>query len=158
MPSMASSTELTAFAERRQRNQGPPRGVRERRVCPSGRRAYDAIKMACPFCGDSASAIVRTRGGVRDDKVGRRRECAHCGGRFPTAERVDEVLLIRELEERHGAGAVDAILAATPTPASTWENVERLLHKLWGQAKDKQYVKRDWTDFQQILAGLRSLS
>ena len=66
------------------------------------RRATDAIKMACPFCGASESAVVRSRGAINDDIVRRRRECAECGKRFPTFEAVDQETLARELaaEER----------------------------------------------------------
>jgi hypothetical protein len=153
----ASSTpsDLTAFVERRKRDIGPPRGQRERRRTPSGRRASDAMKMQCPFCSESASAVVRSRGGIVEDKVTRRRECAGCGNRFPTYERLDEEQLERELSGKYGASVVDQVLEASAAIAPTWENAERLLHRLWGQAKDRQYLKREWNDFQQVLAGLR---
>lgn len=152
----AVPANLTAFAERRRRDVGP-RGTRERRVSPRGRRASDAMKMKCPFCAESASAVVRSRGGIVEDKVGRRRECAGCGERFPTKETLDEEALERELVHKYGASAVDEILNTPPT-APTWDNAERLLHRLWGHAKDRQYTKRDWNDFQQVLASLRRLS
>lgn len=156
----AVTPPLTALAERRRADQGPPAGTRERRrpvrQTPSGLAASDALKMACPYCGHSSSAIVRSRGGIVDDKVTRRRECAHCGERFPTYERLDRELLDRELAQRHGASVVEELLAAAPVP--TWDNAERLLHRVWGQAKDRQYIKRDWNALQQILAELRRLS
>jgi len=62
------------------------------------RRATDALKMACPFCGASSSAVVRSRGAIANDVVRRRRECADCGQRFPTSEVVDHAALARELE------------------------------------------------------------
>lgn len=84
--------------DRRQRAQGPPVGVDDRRrTTVSGRRATDALKMACPYCGASESAVVRSRGAIVADQVGRRRECADCGERWPTYERVDREALAREL-------------------------------------------------------------
>jgi hypothetical protein len=85
--------------DRRQRHDGPPLGVVERRN--GGRRASDAIKMSCPFCGASESSVVKSRGGIAIDQVRRRRECVECGERFPTFERVDHELLQRELAARH---------------------------------------------------------
>lgn len=69
----------------------------ERRTEPNGRRATDAMKMSCPYCGASESAVVRSRGAVNADLVRRRRECADCGRRFPTFEAVDQETLQREL-------------------------------------------------------------
>lgn len=73
---------------------------RRHSVTSSGRRATDAIKMGCPYCGASESAVVRSRGAVNADLIRRRRECAECGERFPTFEAVDQDTLARELAER----------------------------------------------------------
>jgi DNA-directed RNA polymerase subunit M/transcription elongation factor TFIIS len=70
---------------------------RARHQTSSGRRATDAIKMACPFCGSSESAVVRSRGAINEDVIRRRRECVGCGKRFPTIEAVDMATLAREL-------------------------------------------------------------
>jgi hypothetical protein len=80
--------------ERRNRDIGPPNGV-ERRV--AARRATDAIKMGCPFCGTSESSVARSWGAIQADQVRRRRECANPAcideagkrRRYPTFERVD---------------------------------------------------------------------
>ena len=84
--------------DRRVEDVGPPAGVSERRRTKSGRRATDAMKMGCPFCADSESAVVRSRGAITEDKVRRRRECAGCGRRFPTMELVDWDALLREFQ------------------------------------------------------------
>jgi hypothetical protein len=89
---------VVPFVDRRRRNVGAPDGA-ERRRTPSGRGATDALKMACPYCGGSASAIVKSRGLIKSDEVRRRRECADCGRRFPTFEAVDVECLERELNE-----------------------------------------------------------
>ena len=143
----------------RVRNIGPPIGIPERRRP----RAFKAgLKMACPYCGASESSIVRSRGAIEDDKVTRRRQCGNpaCTDgngnrrRFTTSERVDYERF--ELELRSGGrGDVDMM---TTLPAPTWDNAHALLHRLWGQAKDRQYVKDDWMALQHVLEGLRSLS
>ncbi len=47
--------------------------------------------MICPFCGHSDDRVVDSRE-VRDgSEIRRRRECAGCGRRFTTYERVDEL-------------------------------------------------------------------
>jgi transcriptional regulator NrdR family protein len=69
-------------------------------VTPNGRRATDALKLSCPFCGCSESAVVRSRGLVATDGVRRRRECVDCGSRFSTLEQVDRLSLVQELEQR----------------------------------------------------------
>jgi hypothetical protein len=86
-------------ADRRQVDVAVPTNLdrRARHNTSSGRRATDAIKMACPFCGASESAVVRSHGAVSEDLIRRRRECASCGQRFPTFEAVDMATLAREL-------------------------------------------------------------
>ena len=47
--------------------------------------------MICPFCGHAENRVVDSRE-VRDGaEIRRRRECAGCGRRFTTYERVDEL-------------------------------------------------------------------
>jgi len=96
---MDAPNQRSGEIDRRQETLGPPSGG-ERRITVSGRRATDAMKMACPFCGGSESAVVRSRGAIAADLVRRRRECADCGGRFPTTEAVDLDTLNREQAER----------------------------------------------------------
>jgi hypothetical protein len=95
--SPAVDERSTTDPDRRQQDVGPPPGQPDRRVTPSGRGATDALKMACPFCGGSESAVLRTRGLIRASAVRRRRECLDCGERFPTTEAVDLECLQREL-------------------------------------------------------------
>lgn len=80
-----------------------------------GRRATDATKVGCPFCGSTQSTVVRSRGLVIDDQVARRRQCAECQETFPTAERVDYDTLGRELAAKNGEQALG--LEAPPAPA-----------------------------------------
>jgi hypothetical protein len=111
--------------DRRKVDVGPPTRSRERRVrhtTPSGLVATDGLKMACPCCGGSESAVMKTSGEIRcavcdhvqsevvkvrglieEDAIRRRRECASCGARFPTIEAVDQVRLAQEAVTRAAA-------------------------------------------------------
>lgn len=112
--------------DRRHVDVGPPVKTRERRVrhkTPSGLVATDALKMPCPCCGGSESAVVRTsgeltcplcghvqsevvkvRGLIDVEAIRRRRECV-CGFRFPTQETID----MARLEEENAARAAAAV-------------------------------------------------
>ena len=46
--------------------------------------------MLCPFCSFESTRVVDSRLTEPGDSVRRRRECASCGGRFTTYERVEE--------------------------------------------------------------------
>ena len=48
--------------------------------------------MRCPFCQAVEDKVVDTRPSDNDQVIRRRRECAGCGRRFTTYERIDEVL------------------------------------------------------------------
>jgi len=84
-------------ADRRQVTVAVPAGFDRRRTATSGRRATDALKMSCPFCGASENGVVRSRGAINEDLIRRTRECADCHKRFPTFEAVDQETLARDL-------------------------------------------------------------
>jgi transcriptional repressor NrdR len=46
----------------------------------------------CPYCADPTNKVIDSRLGPDQTEIRRRRECAECGRRFTTRERVDEVL------------------------------------------------------------------
>jgi transcriptional repressor NrdR len=46
----------------------------------------------CPYCADPTNRVIDSRLGRDGTEIRRRRECAECGRRFTTRERVDEVL------------------------------------------------------------------
>ena len=48
--------------------------------------------MRCPYCSDPANRVIDSRLGRDGTEIRRRRECAECGRRFTTRERVEEVL------------------------------------------------------------------
>lgn len=108
--------------------------------------------MACPFCGYSESAVIRSRGAVATDQVRRRRECAGCGRRFPSYERVDRAQLEREI----GVDAMQLVASLLQSQqAPTWQHVEQLLERLRAQAVDQQFVEADWRGLLDAVASLR---
>ena len=48
-------------------------------------------RMKCPFCGRVEDKVVDSREAKVGDTIRRRRECAQCGRRFTTYERIDEI-------------------------------------------------------------------
>ena len=48
--------------------------------------------MRCPYCSDPTNKVIDSRIGRDGTEIRRRRECAECGRRFTTRERVDLVL------------------------------------------------------------------
>ena len=49
------------------------------------------LTMRCPFCGHVEDKVVDSREAKIGDTIRRRRECAKCGRRFTTYERIDEI-------------------------------------------------------------------
>ncbi|MGH9446711.1 MAG: transcriptional regulator NrdR [Terriglobia bacterium] len=47
--------------------------------------------MKCPFCGHAEDRVVDSRESKVGESIRRRRECAKCGRRFTTYERIDEI-------------------------------------------------------------------
>jgi transcriptional repressor NrdR len=47
--------------------------------------------MRCPFCGHNEGKVIDSRSSKEGDAIRRRRECLHCGRRFTTYERIEEV-------------------------------------------------------------------
>ena len=47
--------------------------------------------MKCPFCGHLDDKVVDSRESQEGEVIRRRRECADCGRRFTSYERIDEI-------------------------------------------------------------------
>jgi transcriptional repressor NrdR len=45
----------------------------------------------CPFCGHLKDKVVDSRESGAGDAIRRRRECLHCGRRFTSYERIEEI-------------------------------------------------------------------
>ena len=50
--------------------------------------------MKCPFCGDDNTRVIDSRPADDNEAIRRRRQCAECGKRFTTYEKVETIPLI----------------------------------------------------------------
>lgn len=57
--------------------------------------------MRCPKCGCEESKVVDSRPSDSNDSIRRRRECTHCGFRFTTYERREELPLLVVKKDGH---------------------------------------------------------
>jgi transcriptional repressor NrdR len=89
----------------------------------------------CPYCSDSANRVIDSRLCREGTEIRRRRECAECGRRFTTRERVDGVLpKIVKRDERREEYQRDKLITAVQKacekrPVSV-DALERLLDRL----------------------------
>lgn len=96
--------------------------------------------MRCPFCSFDATRVVDSRLAEPGDSVRRRRECAGCGARFTTYERVEGVSLgVRKRDGRLEAYDRQKLLggllrAATKRPVSVPE-LEAVAHGIEVQVR-----------------------
>ncbi len=88
--------------------------------------------MRCPFCSAVEDKVVDTRPSEGEQVIRRRRECATCGRRFTTYERVEEILpVVIKKDDRREAYDRSKILsglkkACEKRPIST-EAIERTI-------------------------------
>ncbi|MBP8988790.1 MAG: transcriptional repressor NrdR [Clostridia bacterium] len=47
--------------------------------------------MRCPFCGQDEDRVIDSRPASEGSAIRRRRECVHCGGRFTTYEKIENL-------------------------------------------------------------------
>ena len=96
--------------------------------------------MLCPFCSFDATRVVDSRLAEPGDSVRRRRECAGCGARFTTYERVEGVSLgVRKRDGRLEAYDRQKLLggllrAATKRPVSV-PQLEAVAHGIEAQVR-----------------------
>ena len=50
--------------------------------------------MRCPFCEHEETRVVDSRDSEGQEAIRRRRECAECGRRFTTYEKIDEIPIV----------------------------------------------------------------
>ena len=91
--------------------------------------------MRCPYCSDSTNRVIDSRLGREGMEIRRRRECAECGQRFTTRERVDGVLpkIVkrderREEYQRHKL--ITAVQKACEKRPVSADALERLLDRV----------------------------
>ncbi|MCR4428980.1 MAG: transcriptional regulator NrdR [Caldiserica bacterium] len=86
--------------------------------------------MRCPFCGKQATKVIDSRS-TKEGGIRRRRECSHCGRRFTTYERVEEIKLwVRKKDGRREVFDRNKILSGLqkacekrPIPMNVLENL-----------------------------------
>lgn len=82
---------------------------------PLRRRATEAKKPPCPFCGGETSSVYRSKGVLTKAGYRRRRQCAECGKDWPTIEVTDLELFARQLAAK-GLTLADLGLEADERP------------------------------------------
>ena len=97
--------------------------------------------MRCPFCSQIEDKVVDTRPSDNENVIRRRRECAGCGRRFTTYERVEEALPMvvkkdgrREPFER--AKIVNGIKRACEKRPVSVDTIERLADSIERQLQE----------------------
>jgi transcriptional repressor NrdR len=98
--------------------------------------------MRCPFCSATEDKVVDTRPSEDEQIVRRRRECAGCGKRFTTYERVEELLpsVVKKDARREPFDRIKLLAGVTkacekrPVPMAALEemadSIERSLREL----------------------------
>ena len=91
--------------------------------------------MKCPYCHDTTHRVIDSRLGRDGSEIRRRRECAECGRRFTTRERVEMVLpkVVKRDERREEFWreklAVSVHKACEKRPVSE-DDLERLIDRV----------------------------
>ena len=91
--------------------------------------------MRCPYCSDSTNRVIDSRLGREGMEIRRRRECAECGQRFTTRERVDGVLpkIVKRDERREEyqrQKLITAVQKACEKRPVSADALERLLDRV----------------------------
>ncbi len=91
--------------------------------------------MRCPFCSHDDAKVVDSRSSKDGEAIRRRRECLHCGRRYTTYERIEEVAQMvikkdgrREVFDRWKLKA--GILKAVEKRPVSLEQVEALIDEV----------------------------
>jgi len=89
----------------------------------------------CPFCSDPTNRVIDSRLGRDGTEIRRRRECAECGRRFTTRERVDEVMpkVVKRDERREDflrEKLLEAIQKACQKRPVSADQLERLVDRV----------------------------
>jgi transcriptional repressor NrdR len=107
--------------------------------------------MKCPFCGHIQDKVVDSREAKIGDTIRRRRECAQCGRRFTTYERIDEIPYMvvkkdgrREKFDRQKllAGLLKAC-EKRPVPMAKLEQIVNETETLVAESKERERSSRE---------------
>jgi transcriptional repressor NrdR len=119
--------------------------------------------MRCPFCSGVEDKVVDTRPSDNEQVIRRRRECASCGRRFTTYERVDEILpLVVKKDDRREAFDRVKILSGLkkacskrPVPIETLEAAVDRIERTLEEAGEKEIPSSRIGDA--VMAALRDI-
>jgi transcriptional repressor NrdR len=119
--------------------------------------------MRCPFCSATEDKVVDTRPSEDEVLIRRRRECARCGRRFTTYERVEEAMPMvvkkdsrRELYERAKlVGGLQKACEKRPVPATRIDQVADEIERGLRELGDKEVSSSQIGDA--VLSRLRDI-
>lgn len=91
--------------------------------------------MKCPFCGSEDSRVIDSRSVEEGASIRRRRECPHCGRRFTTYEKYEQIpLLVIKRDDRREMFDSKKILAgllrAFEKRPFTYEQIQSLTNQI----------------------------
>ena len=102
--------------------------------------------MKCPFCGHLDNKVIDSRLSQGGEVTRRRRECDHCGRRYTTYERVEEVLpLVVKKDNRREAfdrmkviGGLRRACEKRPVASETLERIVDRIERELVDSGDKE--------------------
>jgi transcriptional repressor NrdR len=102
--------------------------------------------MKCPFCGCLESKVLDSRSAEEGNAIRRRRECAECGRRFTTYEKVDEIPLVvvkkdgrREVFDR--SKALGGLIKACEKRSITMSQMENLVDEIEKEFRNRMDIE-----------------
>ncbi|HEX6460717.1 MAG TPA: transcriptional regulator NrdR [Thermoleophilaceae bacterium] len=118
--------------------------------------------MRCPYCHFDSTRVVDSRLAEPGDSIRRRRECASCGERFTTYERVEGPMLI--VDKRDGRREqfdrdklIRGMLRSTNKRPVEVSDLEELADRIAGEARRRGgRVDAEWIG-ERVLRGLARL-
>ncbi|MCO5176033.1 MAG: transcriptional regulator NrdR [Thermomicrobiales bacterium] len=119
--------------------------------------------MKCPFCGKPDSRVVDSRDVREGESVRRRRECAVCGRRFTTYEKVEarELIVVKRDGRREPFSPrklTDKLLIALTKRPVPMESVESIVREIETELLDRNVSEVSSTDIGElVLAKLKEL-
>jgi len=117
----------------------------------------------CPFCADEENKVIDTRLAKDGEEIRRRRECAECGRRFTTRERLETVLprVIKRDARREDydraklRGGIEAACVKRPVSADAIEILLDAIERSVHESGEKEIASREIGD--QTMRGLIEL-
>jgi len=139
------------------------RGGRDWHCLPLNTFCSQVFTMRCPFCNHLEDKVVDSREAKFGDTIRRRRECAKCGRRFTTYERIDEIPYMvvkkdgrREKFDRQKllAGLLKAC-EKRPVPMSKLEEIVNEAEAMVAEAAERERPAADLGEF--VMGRLKTL-